>query len=225
MNKSSLPTPECIRAARAYLDISQGELGEECGLSRNSIASIEKGIHANSESLEKIQKFFWEKGVEFRPDGGFRTTGLVEVLEGDAGIISFFSDVAKTAELYDGEFLVNGMDEVKIYNILKRLGMTSTYSKKMNEVSSKVTYRAIVSENIRDQLVPPYAASYCTYKAMPNDQVSTDVAFYIYGDKLAIMVNVMTKIIIIKDSELVEAYRRTFNVLWNSSSAKPVYTK
>ncbi|MCP4395082.1 MAG: hypothetical protein GY804_12565 [Alphaproteobacteria bacterium] len=226
MNRSVLPSPESIRAARGYLDISQGELAEGCGLTAKAISLIEKKVHAKESTLETIRSFFWEKGIEFLPEGGFRPhDALVTVLEGDDGVRKFFLDVMTTAELIGGEFLVSGMDEIKYYYLLKKLNIDGKYRDNMDNMVDKITYRVLVSKKIKDQLIPPVAAPYCTYKAIPDDQISSNVPFYIYGHKLAIILNDINKVIVIKDSELVEAYKLMFDSVWNSRFAERVYTK
>ncbi|MCP4394945.1 MAG: helix-turn-helix transcriptional regulator [Alphaproteobacteria bacterium] len=226
MVKTTVITPETIKAARAYLGISQGELAENCNISRTAIASIEnKVFHAKPDTLNAINSYFWGKGIEFLPEGGFRPhDDLVTILEGDEGIRKFFFDVMKSAELFGGEFLVNGMDEVEFYELHQRLNIQEEYDNQMGDMDN-VTYRVITTDRIKDKLIPPYAVPYATYKVMPDDQISSTVPFYIYGDKLAIFLKGMTKVVIIKDGELVEAYRQIFNALWESQYATRVYTK
>jgi DNA-binding XRE family transcriptional regulator len=221
-----MPAPEAIRAARAYLDITRGDLAKAIDLSITGIANIEnKESNARPEVIARIQKYFWEQGIEF-VDGAFRLhRDFITILEGDQGIIDFFMDVMKTAELVGGEFLVSGMDEVKFYNIHQRLNISNIYRGKMDNMEDRVTYRVLVHENQRETLKPPYAVPYATYKTLPEDRISSDVPFYIYGDKLAIILDGITKIIIIKDQSLVDAYTRMFNTMWESKLANLVYTK
>jgi DNA-binding XRE family transcriptional regulator len=226
MYKYILPTPEDIIGARAYLKLSQGEFAKKAGIVKKTLFNIENRKYDPShEMLEKVQKAFLSEGIVFQQSGGFLANqSLIRVLDDDDGIREFFFDVLQTAKDIGGEFLVYGMDEVEFYNIHQRLNVQEEYDAQMGCMNN-VKYRVITTDRIKGQLIPPYAVSYATYKVMPDDQISSTVPFYIYSDKLAVFLKSMTKIVIIKDSELVEAYSRMFDTLWNSRYAKPVDIK
>lgn len=59
-------TPEQIRAARAMLDWTQGELAERAGISKTGLNNIERGASdPKSSTLGAIQRVLEEAGLEF----------------------------------------------------------------------------------------------------------------------------------------------------------------
>ncbi len=65
-----MPTIEQIRAARALIGWSQGELAEQSGLSQTGIARIENGTNRpNSSTIEKIVDAFGKDGIIFTNRG------------------------------------------------------------------------------------------------------------------------------------------------------------
>ncbi len=72
-NQTIPPTPPLIRAARYFLNWTQGELGRRCDLSKVSIVAIEKGAQCpHYEKLKLITKIFDDEGIVFNREGGFR---------------------------------------------------------------------------------------------------------------------------------------------------------
>ena len=59
-----------IRAARAWLGISQDDLAEASLVSKRTIAGIELGQSANDRTLRDIQQALEDRGIEFIFDDG-----------------------------------------------------------------------------------------------------------------------------------------------------------
>ncbi|MBN2675872.1 MAG: helix-turn-helix transcriptional regulator [Alphaproteobacteria bacterium] len=206
-----LPTPDMIRAARGYLDWSQHELGLKCNLSKVSLVGIESGKqHPNHETLKRIASVFWNEGIVFLSDGGFRVDRkLVKVLEGKEGFKFFFDDVYKTATEKDEEFFVSGVDESKFDTILKEID--SNYEQKMiSLLRGKSKFKVLIGEKDKNDSRADYAA----YKSLPQDFINSNVPFYVYGNKLAIILWNQEKIVLHFDEDLVNAYKSQFNLLW-----------
>ena len=93
-----MPTVEQIRAARALIGWSQGDLADHAGLSQTGIARIENGTnHPNSTTIEKIRSAFERVNVEFLDDSGVRKrSGQVQMLRGVQGIRQFFNELYNT---------------------------------------------------------------------------------------------------------------------------------
>ncbi len=211
----ALPTPEDIRAARAWLGWTQADLGGHVGLSSVAIVNIEKKkFNPTAANLQKIQEAFFDSDIEFLPGGGFKKrSDLVRVFEGDEGIRLFYDDVASTAEREGGEFLVYGVDEGKFTEASTRVGISQSYRNRMKRVKD-ISFRVLIAESDQNQ----YSASHCEYRRLPDELIFTDAPFYIYGDRLALIVWRDTpKFIIISDNDLTEAYRRQFDFLWKNA--------
>lgn len=64
-----------LRATRAILDMSQGQLADEIGLTQRSIHRIERGdVQPKVRTILTIEKFWSQRGISFEglSDGGFR---------------------------------------------------------------------------------------------------------------------------------------------------------
>ena len=72
MKTESLPivTAAQIRAARAFLELSQGELADRADVGRSAVADFERGARIPHDStLRKIEAAFQSLGVELLFDG------------------------------------------------------------------------------------------------------------------------------------------------------------
>ncbi|MHA1541176.1 MAG: helix-turn-helix domain-containing protein [Alphaproteobacteria bacterium] len=213
-----LPTPDMIRSARGYLNWSQAELGDRCGLSKVSLVGIEsQRQHPNMQTLKRIATVFWEQGLTFLPQGGFSIDNqIIKVFEGLEGLKKFFKQVYIVAREKGGEFLVSGADEESFRKIMEKNNLMDDYVLKMQKLfeKRKISYKVIISESEKNNNNTIYA-DYASYKWLKNENFG-NVPFYVYGENLAIFLwkknNV--KIVTIKEKELVEAYKKTFNILW-----------
>ncbi|MGO8005017.1 helix-turn-helix domain-containing protein [Rhizobium ruizarguesonis] len=62
--KSYAP-PDTLRAARALLRLSQGELGKEIGFSRQSVSAAENDPSSPMPTIAKMREFYEKKGLQF----------------------------------------------------------------------------------------------------------------------------------------------------------------
>ena len=89
------------------------------------------------------------------------------------------------------------------------------YLKKLN----KVKYKILVREGDTNFV----ASSYAQYKWLPKEFFST-VPFYVYGDKMAVILFEVEPTILVFEYTLIsEAYRKQFEAMWEISNdpAKP----
>lgn len=213
------PTPAQIRAARGLLNWQQDTLARLCGLSRASITQIELGkTQPTRANHEKITEIFWDAGIEFTEGEGVkRRTHLIEILEGKEGIVRFFDGIYEYVSAYGGEMLVSGVDE-KMFD--EAQGETAQpYIDRMMRVKN-FTCKALIREDDDNTS----GVDYAEYRRVPNE-IFSNVPFYIYGNNLAIILwgKVKHKIIIHRDPELADAYRKQFYFIWQHG--KPVETK
>lgn len=223
INQRILPTPEMIRSARGYLNWSQHELGQRCNLSKVSLVGIESGRqHPNHETLKRIASVFWDEGLLFLPEGGFRVeNSLIKVLEGKNGLKTFFNNVYAVAEEKGGDFLVSGADEGRFIREVNDIeaGFLENYKNKMQKLfdDNKITYKTIISES-EHKKGGIVGVKYAQYRYLDDNKFG-NVPFYVFGESLGIFLwkeNTL-KIITIKDRELTDAYRKTFDILWKQA--------
>lgn len=211
------PTPAQIRAARGLLGWQQADLAKHCGISRTSIAHIENGHTQPSQTnLEKIMQVFWDAGLIFIEEEGLkRRSETIEILEGNEGIIRFFDNVYEHISAYGGEILVSGVDE-QMFD--EAQGETAEPHIKRMEALKNYTCKVIIRESDDN----PSAVSYAEYRKVP-DEMFSNVPFYLYGEKLAIILwgEVKHKVIVHSDRELTEAYRKQFYFVWQHGKTIP----
>lgn len=219
-----------LRAARGLLDWTRSELAKASGLSAETIKNIERGIYMPQEStINAIVNAFGEYGVCFTDDDGvkFRHDGVVNY-DGIEGFKKFMDDVYQVAldavargTSWDKPFCMSSLDDSFFIEYLGEF-FTVHHVKRMNALRDKFKMRILVRERPRTISVEEHkTGSYREYRLQP-DHIMDNVPFYVYGDKLAILIFEKDKpprIIVISSALVAKAYREQFNVLWET--AKP----
>src|SRR5277367_5563267 len=100
-----------IRAARALLDWTQGDLAQRSGLSLRALNSIERGLAApRIETLRFIEETFTKENIEFgENDGVRRKTERLDIvkLEGNEYLNQHLLDVMQEIRTPGAEVLYN----------------------------------------------------------------------------------------------------------------------
>lgn len=214
-----MPTIEQIRAARALIGWSQGDLADRSDLSQTGVARIENGSNQpNSTTLDKIISAFDKADIEFIGDSGVKKrTGEVKILKGDNAMSAFLDDVYDTAvangtkENPTEVFLSNVVHE----NWIKWMGERrwKNHTDRMYKDRSLMDVRIIIKEG--DNNFP--ASSYSKYKCIP-EKFFNNKSFYSYHDKLAFLDfgENNLQITIIKQPDFAKGYRDLFRISWNN---------
>lgn len=199
-----------IRGARGILNWSQTDLSERTGISATSIGSIENGqTTPRANTVNTIQKTFETAGIEFIGTEGVRIrTGYVRVFSGRDGLTEFYDDIYHTLKTFEGDVLVSNVNERQF---VKALGdYAAVHIERMKGLSEQVQYKILVRED--DNYTP--GSDYAEYKGLPKELFAS-VPFYLYGDKLAIMLfdREMT-VIVMNYPAIADAYRIQFADMW-----------
>lgn len=205
-----------IRGARGLLDWSQAELSRRTGISTTSIGNIESGNTQPREStLGVIRKAFEVSGIEF-VEGGVRAKNeFVQVYQGEDSFWELFEDIHTTLMNGENEVLVSNVDERDFERWLnpERLKIHLDRMSVLEE-SGKLKYRIMIKEGDTFFL----ASEYAEYRWMP-EELFLPVPFYVYGDKLAVMIFGTEPCVILIDNKTVSmAYRNQFEQIWKTSS-------
>lgn len=209
-------TPTQMRAARAMLDLSQGEVAKSLGIAANTLSNIESGkTDVPASRLKEMQAFYEGKGVEFTVDEGVkRSTYHIQVYNGVEGFRKFYDDLYDVAKTQGGEFCVNNVSEAifdKWHGSQERLKEHVDRMAAVIRDNPDFRMRIIIQEddmNFR-------ASKYAQYKWASKDKFS-DISFYVYGDKLAILIfeDDDVYITVMPNKRVAEAYRKQFNMAW-----------
>lgn len=220
-----MPTIEQIRAARALIGWSQGDLAERSGLSQTGIARIENGTnHPNSSTIAKITAAFDKADIEFIGQTGVRKrTGEVRTLRGPEGFGQFLDDVYQTA-------IENGTKEnpteIFLSNVVHQNWITwmgkerwEHHVKRMYAARDVMDVRILVKE--KDTNFP--AKSYSKYKWVPEG-IFNDKSFYSYHDRLAFLnfKEEDVEIMIMRHMDFAKGYRDLFMIAWEKVATDPI---
>ena len=100
-----------IRAARALLDWTQGDLARRCGLSLRALNSIERGLAVpRIDNLRAIQETLEKENIEFGENDGIRRrTERLEIvkLEGNEYLNQHLIDIVQEVRTLGAEVLYN----------------------------------------------------------------------------------------------------------------------
>jgi transcriptional regulator with XRE-family HTH domain len=214
-----MPLPKDIRAARVYMDWSQDDLAERSGLAVSTIRNIEAGLNVPSgKSAQALDRAFSEY-IDFLPNGGFQPRQeSVTVFKGRSGFISFIWDVHEIVRSVGGDICVSNVDE---QDFLVWLGEDEAqrYKDAMAALDKNFFFKILIREG--DDYFA--AGKYAEYRWVPQKEFA-NVPFYVYGDKLAILLfDTEPSVYILKNKKIADAYRAQFNVLWDRAM-KPKVT-
>lgn len=198
-----------IRGARGILNWSQQDLAQRTGISATSIGAIENNQTTPREStLSTIRKTFESGGIEFIGLDGVRLrTGDVRTYIGKEGFIEFYDDIYETVRNAENEILVSNVDERAF---VKTLGDYAHVHVDRIKALGNVHYKILVKEG--DTYIP--GSGYAEYRWIPKELFAS-VPFYVYGNKLAIMIfDNEPSVILLQYPSIAEAYRVQFYDMW-----------
>lgn len=201
-----------IRGARGILDWSQSDLAEHTGISATSIGAIENGTTTpRASTITTIQKAFERGGIEFLDTNGVRRrTGNIRTYTGKQGFIEFYDDIYETLRQTPGKVFVNNVDERQFLKWGQSI--LESHTQRMQKLTG-VSYNILIKEGDENYV----ASSYADYRWLPKDQFSF-VPFYVYGDKLAIVIfSDEPTVIVLAYPAVADAYRVQFETIWKTA--------
>ncbi len=214
-----MPTIDQIRAARALIGWSQGDLADQSGLSQTGIARIENGTNQpNSTTIEKIRNAFDKADVEFIGTTGVKKrSGEIRTLRGRTGFRDFMDDVYEVARTVGGEICLYNANPA---NWNKYLGEDwyITHSERMQEFRDNFDFKVSVNEG-EGQFI---GKDFVEYRWFPKE-IFNQQSFYAYGDRLAFLNFTDTDILInvVRNQDFADGFRALFNIAWKHVSVKP----
>lgn len=208
-----MPTIEQIKAARALLGWSQGDLAKASGLSQTGIGRIENGENKpNAETTIRITEAFGSHGIEFIIGGVRKVEDRLEVIDSRDCLKRLQDDVFKTLSNPDTKFkevLIMGIDE-----LTEDEGDDYTYTlahiQRLKDAG--LSERIIVQEGA-DNFIAPKS----WYRFLPKNNFSKNTIF-IYGTKIALVLrSPIYKALILDNAFFADNMRNTFNFVWQNA--------
>lgn len=211
-----------IRAARVLAGWDRGELAKRAGLSLMTIQNIELDTkQPRPATLNKIAQALNDVGVEFTDNEGVRFQSRnIQTYRGVEGFKKFLDHVYEHVK----EGIDSGVDykpvcssAVNDEDFIRHLGdYFKLHIDRMNALDN-FKHRILLKEKPAS-LQPKelgQGGGYREYrKRSPQD--TANVPFYVYGDKLAILMlsEAVPQIIVVSSTLVAQAYREIFNTLW-----------
>ena len=215
-----------LRAARGLLDWTRSDLAKAASVSPETIKNIEHGTFRPQENTaDAITRAFAVHDVVFTDDDGVRfDRSNIKQYSGPEDFKRFMDDVYMTA-LSDSEAVEGGKNPICVSNVDDRLfaehlgeQATQSHAQRMKEIKN-VKVRVLVREN--DFFTVPNM-QHVEYR-WNSHQSTGDVPFYVYGDKLAILMfnhKAAPQIVVITSKLVSTAYREQFEILWKNSKKR-----
>ncbi len=221
-----------LRAARGLLDWTRTELAKAANISPETVKNIEHGtFRPQEQTAEQIKAAFAAHHVEFTEDEGVRfSRDTVLRFEGAEGFKKFMDDVyeeeKKPSARMDGDkpVCVSSFDDRQFDKHLGDYYML--HARRVKELGN-VKVQVLVQEGPFHCLPEERQGTggFREYRYNPQQAIG-NVPFYVYGDKLAIMMfedNETPQIVVICSALVAKTYREQFNVLWQA--AKPCFSE
>lgn len=205
-----------IRGARGILGWSQQDLAQRTGISATSIGAIENNQTTPREStLTTIRKAFESGGIEFLAADGLRKKTIqVDVLAGPEGFQQLSIDIYATAQKDTREILQAYVDDKRFASLL---AVEAVQHVKRVETIKGLKLKILQKEG--DAYFP--AKKYADYRWIPEKNFLS-VPFYVYGDKLAVVLFEPEPTIFVLNVPIVaEAYRFQFQTIWDHAIVIP----
>jgi len=220
-----------LRAARGLLGWNREELAQFAKVSPETVKNIETGtFRPQAETEQKIYRAFAERDVHFTDYEGVQLRkDTVTRYEGVDGFKKFMDSVYEVAK--DPVSATGGDKPICISSVDDRLfakylgDYLPIHIKRMNELKGLSTHILIHDKPHTLTAEESKGQSYREYRRLP-EQIVGNVPFYVYGDKLAILMFEganAPQIVVIGSALVAKAYREQFNVIWKA--AKPLDNK
>jgi len=213
-----------IKAARALLGWDAADLAKVAQLSRETVSNIENDlVQAREGTLADIADAFYNHGIEFIGNTGVQIRqGSVYELRGSEGFKKLMDEIYMAAcdpSAADGKkpLCVSNVDD-RLF--MKHLGDYMLFHAKRMDDLKKVKVHVLVRE--QDYFTIP-GGKYLEYRWCPKQEAG-NVPFYVYGDKLAILIfdeAQELQIIVISSRSVAKVYREQFSILWQNSKIPP----
>lgn len=201
-------TVKQIKAARGLLEWSQDDLADAAIISRPALNNLERRqTKPHVSTLEKIQRALEKAGIEFI-DGGVRYSKQqlnVEVLEGSSALLRLNQDIVDTLLPEGGYNYISGVREPKFVEEGGQKWVD--FIKKYPEIG--ITEQILLKDGDTDLLIPK------EHYRWVSEDVFMNVPHFVYGDRYAIILwGPPQKIIIIKNQEIADSYKKQFLYHW-----------
>lgn len=202
-----------IGAAMRLLGITSKDVCEGADISNVTMTRVLSGEVAKEKTKQRVVAFLESKGVEFLEHEGVRKKpkATVQQYEGKEGFVAFMKDVLETVTEHGGEVCVSGVDESQFEKFAGEYLKTHISLMTALKRQKDFMFKILVEEG-DENLV---ASSYAEYRHVPKGSFMP-VPFYVYGNKLAIIMyrGDDVSISVTESASTANGHREQFNAVW-----------
>jgi DNA-binding XRE family transcriptional regulator len=206
-------TSRQIRAARGLLDWSQTDLAVAAGLSRSTIAAIEKEASNPTQDLvSRIRAVLESNRVEFLPQEGVRIRHPA-ITEDDAPDANrrLLDDIYFVASQYK---LQRGTNEILIFGLRAEEDAQNSVGDYLTAHLERLKEAGLREKILCGPDARTFVAPRASYRRLPELDPSQNPV-HIYGDRVAIVHWRPKEFVITIESEpIASALRSMFHLLW-----------
>lgn len=198
-----------IRAARALLDWNRDQLAAASQVSVPALSKIETSkSNPHPDTLVKVQNALEQAGILFTDNSGVKLkSDIVQVFEGREGMKLFADDLYLTAAQHGGEFLISGGNQSDFFEAIGPEYL-ELHAKRMSELTG-FSVRALKPASRPEES----GLDYIQFRWLP-DHMFFSIPFYVYGEKLAIILWKPSRVVVLHDKRIAEAYATQFETFW-----------
>lgn len=196
-------TPERCRGARAILDWTRSDLSQASKVKEGTIKAFETGISSpTTDTIGALLNAFEISGIVFTEDGLKQIKTARIELTGDNWYLDGLDDVYQSLKANPGEFLLMYADDAL---------SPPEVNDKIREIRSLdgVSMRQLIEEGNRYLLGETSEYRYVSKEHFQNNVI------LLYADKVLLCVSGNDEGLILKEPDLNETLKGTFDNLWN----------
>ncbi len=212
-------TPQQLRSARAYLDVSRNDVAAATKVGAQTLADLENGKtdSPRTSTLDTLKMYYEANGLEFMDDGGIRPRRvIVQQYQGAEGFRAFMDEVYEVAKTQGGEICLHN---AKPANWIKWLGVdwNTMHTNRMLEIKNKIDFKITAGHNDYKMI-----GKHAEYRWLPSEMWN-DQSFYAYGDRIALLnfEEDSIHIVVMHNHKFADGFRKLFNVAWNTVATIP----
>lgn len=207
-----------IKLARILLGWTQPELGQQAGVSKDTIINLETGRTVPLQNnLDKIIKALEDGGVEFLEGNGVKERQVyIQHYHGIEGFREYMDDVYETARIHGGDIcLFNSKPSLW----MKYLGKDwcLAHSQRMAELGNKIRVRITAQSGEKEFIIGS-----AEHRWLTKDKWREKI-FYAYGPKIGFLdfSDDTINITVIEEADFAESLRIMFNAVWEHETVRP----
>jgi len=205
-----------IKAYRIKKGLTQEKLARRSYVHYSTLTKIESGAIKNPSinviaNISKALGIQVENFSKFLPS--FDLKQSVQIFKGDNSVAKLLDDVYATLKKKGGHVCISGIDERRFLKADKKA--IKNHIKRLAKAG--ITERLLAREG--DLFF--FAGTQSLYRWVPENLFSP-TPIYVYANKIAMIVwSTPIQIVIIKNEDLADAYRKQFLFMWESAKVPP----